>query len=128
VPDPAVKAAAWDRIVGEGYGSFHLTQSAMLGFNHAHQAAILAPYAERFFEVLPAVATERDHPFLRSFVTALYPHYRPEAALVERTRVLADAEGARLPSLRRLLLEAADDMERAVVCRSFAALRARTRH
>ena len=33
--------------------------------------------------------------------------------------------GAELPSLRRLLLEAADDMERAVVCRSFASLRAR---
>ena len=127
-PDAAVKAAAWERIVGDGYGSFHLTQSAMLGFNHAHQAAILAPYVERFFEVLPVVAAERDHPFLRSFVMALYPHYRPEAALVERARVLADAEGTRLPSLRRLLIEAADDMERAVVCRSFAALRARTRH
>ncbi len=127
-PDPAVKAAAWERILGDGYGSFHLTQSAMLGFNHAHQAAILAPYAERFFEALPAVAAERDHPFLRAFVTALYPHYRPEPGLVERTRALADAEGTRLPSLRRLLLEAADDMERAVVCRSFAALRARTHH
>ena len=38
-PDAAVKAAAWERIHGEGYGSFHLTQAAMLGFNHAHQAA-----------------------------------------------------------------------------------------
>ena len=124
-PDPAVKAAAWERIVGEGYGSFHLTQAAMLGFNHAHQAALLAPYVERFFDVLPAVATERDHPFLRAFVTALFPFYRPEAALVERARVLAAEEGTRLPSLQRLLLEAADDMERAVVCRSYAALRAR---
>jgi aminopeptidase N len=127
-PDPAVKAAAWEQILGDGYGSFHLTQAAMLGFNHAHQAAILAPYADSFFDALPAVAAERDHPFLRTFVTALFPHYRPEPGLVERTRELADAEGERLPSLRRLLLEAADDMERAVVCRSFAALRARTHH
>jgi aminopeptidase N len=124
-PDPAVKAEAWGRILGEGYGSFHLTQATMLGFNHAHQAAILAPYVDQFFEVLPVVAAERDHPFLRAFVTALFPHYRPEAPLVERARVLADGEGTRLPSLRRLLLEAADDMERAVVCRSFASLRAR---
>ncbi len=124
--DPAVKAAAWDRILGDGYGSFHLTQAAMLGFNHAHQATILAPYVERFFDVLPAVAAGRDHPFLRSFVTSLFPHYRPEAALVERARALAEEEGTRFPSLRRLLLEAADDMERAVVCRSFASLRART--
>ncbi len=125
-PDAAVKAAAWERIIGEGYGSLHLTQAAMLGFNHAHQAPILAPYVERFFEDLPAVAAERDHPFVRAFVTTLFPHYRPEPALVERARALADAEGSRSPSLRRLLLEAADDMERAIVCRSFAALRARS--
>jgi aminopeptidase N len=123
-PDPAVKATAWERIHGEGYGSFHLTQAAMLGFNHAHQAAILAPYVDRFFEALPTIAAERDHPFLRSYVMAIFPSYRPEAALVGRARDLADAVGDEQPSLRRLLLEAADDMERAVVCRSFASLRA----
>jgi aminopeptidase N len=124
-PDPAVKAAAWERIHGEGYGSFHLTQAAMLGFNHAHQGAHLGPYVERFFAALPALAAERDHPFLRAYVAALFPAYRPEPALVERARAMADERGAELPSLRRLLLEAADDMERAIVCRSFASLRAR---
>ena len=84
------KAAAWERIHGEGYGSFHLTQAAMLGFNHAHQAELLAPYVERFFEALPGVAAERDHPFLRAYVTALFPAYRPDAALVERARDLAE--------------------------------------
>jgi aminopeptidase N len=124
-PDAAAKAAAWDRIHGDGYGSFQLTQAAMLGFNQAHQAELLAPYVDRFFADLPVVAAERDHPFLRAYVTALFPAYRPEAALVERTRRFAETEGAELPSLRRLLHEAADDMERAVVCRSLATLRAR---
>jgi aminopeptidase N len=124
-PDASVKAAAWERIHGEGYGSFHLTQAVMLGFNHAHQAELLAPYVDRFFAALPAVAAERDHPFLRAYVAALFPAYRPEPALVERTRAMADAHGAELPSLQRLLVEAADDMERAIVCRSFASLRAR---
>ncbi len=119
-PDEAVKAAAWERIHGEGYGSFHLTQAAMLGFNHAHQAVLLAPYVDRFFAALPAVAADRDHPFLRAYVSALFPSYRPEPALVERARAIADDEGANLPSLRRLLLEAADDMERAIACRAFA--------
>ena len=58
-------------------------------------------------------------------MTTLFPHYRPDAALVERAREIAEREGGRFPSLRRLLLEAADDMERAVVCRACAALRAR---
>ncbi len=126
-PDPTVKAAAWERIHGEGYGSFHLTQAAMRGFNHAHEAGLLEPYVDRFFSALPAVAAEREHAFVRAYVSALFPSYRPEAALVERARALADAEGSSLPSLRRLLTEAADDMERAVVCRSFATLRARSR-
>ncbi|MFH1474351.1 MAG: aminopeptidase N [Chloroflexota bacterium] len=125
-PDAVVKAAAWERIHGEGYGSFQLTQAAMLGFNHAHQAELLAPYVDRFFDGLPAVAAERDHPFLRAYVTALFPAYRPEPAHVERARAMADERGDELPSLRRLLLEAADDLERAIVCRSFASLRART--
>ena len=123
-PDAAAKAAAWDRIHGAGYGSFRLTQAAMSGFNHAHQAELLVPYVDRFFEALPGVAAERDHPFLRAYVTALFPAYRPDAALVARTRDLADARGDEQPSLRRLLVEAADDMERAAVCRAFAALRA----
>jgi aminopeptidase N len=125
-PDPAVKAAAWERIHGEGYGSFQLTQAALRGFLHAHQAELLAPYAEHFFEAVPAIARERDHPFLRSYVTALFPHPWPSPDVVERARDLADAEADRLPSLRRLLHEAADDMERSIVCRSFAALRSRS--
>jgi len=99
----------------------------MRGFHQPHQATLLAPYVERFFEAVPDVARERDHAFLRSYVQALFPYPWPEAGLVERARAVADEAGERLPSLRRLLLEAADDMERAVVCRSVAALRARSR-
>jgi aminopeptidase N len=125
-PDAAVKAAAWERIHAAGYGSFHLTQAAMRGFNHAHQATLLGPYVNRLFDALPAVAVERDHAFLRAYVTALFPAYRPDPAIVERARAMADEQGAELPSLRRLLVEAADDMERAIVCRSFASLRLRS--
>jgi aminopeptidase N len=125
-PSAAAKADAWERINGEGYGSFQLTHAAMLGFLHAHQADLLAPYAERFFEAVPRIARDRDQAFLRAYVAALFPHPWPQAGLVDRARRLADAEGERLPGLRRLLVEAADDMERAIVCRSFAALRART--
>ncbi len=125
-PRPDVKEAAWQRFNGDGYGSFQLTQAAMRGFRQAHQAELLAPYTERFFEALPSVARDRDHPYLRAYVMALFPHARPSPGTIERARSLADAEGERLPSLRRLLLEEADDMERAVVCRAFAALRSRT--
>ena len=120
-PDAAAKAAAWSRIHGEGYGSLHRTRAAMAGFNHAHQADLLAPYVDAFFAALPGVAESHEHAFTSAYVTRLFPSYRVEMGIAERARVLAADEGDRLPSLRRLLLEAADDLERAVACRAVAA-------
>jgi aminopeptidase N len=120
-PDPAVKAAAWARIHGEGYGSLHRTRAAMAGFNHAHEAELLAPYVDAFFAALPGIAASHEHAFTSAYVTRIFPAYRVETGIVERARVLAADEGDRLPSLRRLLLEAADDLERAVACRAVAA-------
>jgi aminopeptidase N len=120
-PDPAVKAAAWARIHGEGYGSLHRTRAAMAGFNHAHEAELLASYVDAFFAALPGVAASHEHAFTSAYVTRLFPAYRVETGIVARARVLAADEGDRVPSLRRLLLEAADDLERAVACRAVAA-------
>ena len=46
----AVKAAAWEKFKGDGYGSLHLSSAAMGGFQWYCQKDLLAPYAERFFE------------------------------------------------------------------------------
>jgi len=119
-PDAAAKAEAWARIHADGYGSFHRTRAAMAGFNHAHQATLLAPYVATFFEVLPDVVAGHEHVFSNAYVGRLFPAYRVEAEIVARSRALAAAEGDRLPALRRLLLEAADDLERAVTCRAVA--------
>jgi aminopeptidase N len=116
-----VKAAAWARIHGEGYGSLHRTRAAMAGFNHAHEAELLASYVDAFFAALPGVAASHEHAFTSAYVTRLFPAYRVETGIVARARVLAADEGDRVPSLRRLLLEAADDLERAVACRAVAA-------
>jgi len=61
-PDPAVKAAAWARIHGEGYGSLHRTRAAMAGFNHAHEAELMASYVDAFFAALPGVAASTSTP------------------------------------------------------------------
>jgi aminopeptidase N len=93
----------------------------MAGFNHAHEAALLEPYVDAFFVALPGVAESHEHAFTSAYVTRLFPAYRVETGIVTRARALAADEGDRLPSLRRLLLEAADDLERAVTCRAVAA-------
>ncbi len=120
-PDPDVKAAAWARIHGQGYGSLHRTRAAMAGFIHPHQAALLERYVDGFFAALPDVVASREHAFASSYVARLFPAYRVEPGIVARSRALAAAEGDSHPTLRRLLLEAADDLERAVTCRAVAA-------
>jgi aminopeptidase N len=119
-PDAAVKAEAWERINGAGYGSLHRTRAAMAGFNHAHQAGLLAPFVDAFFAAVPDVVADREHAFATAFVARLFPAYRVEREMVARARALASADGDRLPALRRLLSEAADDLERAVICRAVA--------
>ena len=118
--DAAAKAEAWARIHAGGYGSLHQTRAAMAGFNHAHQAALLAPYVDAFFDAVAGIVAGHEHAFSNAYVGRLFPAYRVEPAIVGRARALAAAEGDRLPTLRRLLAEAADDLERAVRCRAVA--------
>jgi len=119
-PDAAVKASAWERFNGEGYGSLYLTAAAMSGFNWPRQRELLAPFAERFFEALPGIFRERDREFCSDYFGALFPAYRVERETLARSeRVLAES-GTELPNLSRMLREANDELERAVKCREFA--------
>jgi aminopeptidase N len=119
--DPQAKEEAWNRINGEGYGSLQLTASAMRGFNWHVQRELLEPYVERYFSAVPSVFDTRDLEFAQRYHGALFPAYRVEPAILDRSRRLLEEVGETLPTLRRALLEANDDLERAIRCREFAA-------
>ena len=119
-PDAGVKAAAWERIHGEGYGSLHLTAAAMDGFHWSTQRDLLDRWALEFFERAPAVFRDRENEFARAWFARLFPHYRAEQAVLDRSRALLGGIGGELPLLARSLREANDDLERAIRCRAFA--------
>jgi aminopeptidase N len=119
-PTPESKELAWQRMNGEGYGSFHLTRAAMMGFLWAHQDELLAPYVDRFFGDLRGIFEDRDHPFARAYIMALYPAYRADRDILERSRqLLAELDG-NLPTLSRQLTEHADELDRQIRVREFA--------
>ncbi|MBI5947563.1 MAG: aminopeptidase N [Chloroflexi bacterium] len=119
-PTAGAKQAAWERIHGEGYGSLYLTGSAMRGFNWPVQRALLSPYAERFFETVEGIFRTKDKEFTVDYFGALFPAYRVEEAILDRSRkLLARVED--LPTLVRKLREANDELERAIKCRAYAA-------
>src|SRR5690606_15600123 len=103
-PDPGVKATAWDRFhTEEGYGSLYNTSAAMGGFNWNVQLDLLEPYVERFFERVTGVFEERDNEFARTYARMLFPGYRVERPILERSRRLVEDLGDRLPMLVRTL-------------------------
>ena len=121
-PDAAVKQEAWAKFSDEkGYGSLHLTGAAMSGFHWWVQADLLAPYVDRYFEQLPTVFEQRDNEFAQRFFGNLFPGYLVQQSTLDRAQALLDAHGERIPTLRRQLMEAIDDLQRAIRCREFAA-------
>jgi aminopeptidase N len=119
-PDAAVKAAAWEKFHGEGYGSLYLTGAAMGGFNWYRQRDLLEPYVEGFFSRVADVFRTRDKEFYSDYFGALFPAYRVERGILDRSQALLAEVDDELPALARMLREANDDLERSIKCREFA--------
>ncbi|HUG47462.1 MAG TPA: aminopeptidase N [Candidatus Limnocylindria bacterium] len=119
-PEEGTKAEAWQKIHGGGYGSFHLTRAAMQGFFWPHQERLLEPFVPRFFDELRTVFETRDHPFARAYLLSMYPAYRAEPDVLERSRAMMASLDGSLPTLSRQLAEAADELERSIGVRAFA--------
>jgi aminopeptidase N len=92
----------------------------MQGFMWPHQENLLSPYVERFFESVGQVFATRDHPFARAYMLSLYPAYRAQPEVLERSRRMLDELDSSLPTLSRQLAEAADDLDRQIKVRAFA--------
>ena len=123
-PTPDAKAAAWASVIDRA-DLPNRTQDAViggvlsrtgLGFVQSDQADLLEPYLDRYFEVLPEVWRTRTFEIARNITTGLYPRWRAEPDTLERTdAVLARSD---LPAgLRRILMEARDDVVRSIRAR-----------
>jgi len=120
-PAAAAKAAAWQRINGEGYGSFHLTREAIRGFQCPQQRDLLQPYADRYFEEVRGACASNDHQFAKAYAETLFPLVWGEPQHLERARGLIARLRSDETTLERILRESADELARIIVCREFAA-------
>ena len=120
-PTAEAKAAAWEKIHGEGYGSFHLTREAIRGFLWPQQRELVEPYADRFFEQVRDVFATNDHPFARAYGETLFPAVWGEAEHLERARGLIARLRDDEVTLNRILREQVDELARIIACREFAA-------
>jgi aminopeptidase N len=115
-PDPAAKAAAWEIIVADRELSQRLLLATAAGFWQPGQTDLTAPYVQRFFDEMPDVASWRTSNVIEKLGRLIYPHYAVAEGTLEAARAMLATEGLD-PTLRREVIDATDDLARALAAR-----------
>ncbi|MFJ8184221.1 aminopeptidase N [Streptomyces sp. NPDC096105] len=113
-PSEAVKAHCWAQVVESDALSNALVEATIAGFARPSQRKLLAPYAEKYFAVIERVWTERSIQIGMDVVRGLFPSYEDSRATLDATDAWLTAHENAAPALRRLVLEARDDLARAL--------------
>jgi aminopeptidase N len=115
LPDPAAKLEAWQRIIG-GELSNATFRATLDGFVSPDSDELLAPYAQRYFDVVADVWRGWSSDMAQYFAQNAYPSWDVSEEAIAATD--AYIERADPPAaLRRLLTEGRDDVARALRCR-----------
>jgi aminopeptidase N len=116
LPDAEAKAFAWLHFRGEGAAGPVMLQAAARGLWLRGQEAHTGSYVDRYFDELPGIAERHSGYLLPHVAEWFYPRFAMEPATVDRARaVLSQPDLA--PGVRRGLVDATDDLERALRAR-----------
>jgi aminopeptidase N len=117
MPEAGHKAAAWALLAeSEDLGVESVLKVAQ-GFIQPEHAQLLAPYAERYLEILPEIWSSRGEQFRFMLARLLFPFPAASPELVERIDAFLAAQ-ERDPGLVRVLIEHRDTVERALRSRA----------
>jgi aminopeptidase N len=114
-PDADAKRDAWDRSTQDLSLSNHQTEALASGFWQVEQVELCRPYADRYFAEIGSVWGARTPQVARSLATSLYPGVVVDASVLERTAAFLAEDLP--PGLRRVVLERAEDLRRALAAR-----------
>ncbi|MCM3924434.1 ERAP1-like C-terminal domain-containing protein, partial [Frankia sp. AiPs1] len=119
IADPAAKARAWEMIVADDLASARLIGATAEGFWQPEQDDLTAAYVSRYFEQMPAMTARRTPHAARQIATFAYPQYAVSARTLRDADALLDRGGLD-PVLRRVIVDATDELRRAVRARGGA--------
>jgi aminopeptidase N len=117
IADAGHKEAAWRLLTGPGELGYDTAIILGQAFNQSEQGELLAPYAERYFEMLPGLWQTRSHQSRLVLGQVLFPYTASSPGLLERIGDFL-AAGERDPGLVRLLTERRDLIERTLRSRA----------
>ncbi|TQJ88177.1 aminopeptidase N [Streptomyces sp. SLBN-31] len=113
-PSKAVKAQAWAQVVESDALSNALVEATITGFDQPSQRELTAPYASKYFEAIERVWGERSIQIGMDVVRGLFPALQDSQATLDATDAWLAAHEQAAPALRRLVLEARDDLARSL--------------
>ncbi|WP_448072020.1 aminopeptidase N [Georgenia yuyongxinii] len=122
VPDPGVKAAAWEQLLTPGALTNDHVDATLTGFAQSLHRELTAPYTERYFAALRGMWADHSIEIADRLVRGLYPAHQDaepdrdpaDHPVVRRTTGWLDAEPDAPAALRRLVVEARDHLLRAL--------------
>src|SRR5262249_19307073 len=114
-PDPASKAAAWAAIVEERRVPMGELRKVGNAFWRRSQGGILAPYADRYLELLPTLHLHGMVPAM-AMSGVLYPGAGVGADFVDRALEAARADDV-APVVGRTVVELTDRLRRMLTAR-----------
>ncbi|WP_256788560.1 aminopeptidase N [Frankia sp. AvcI1] len=117
IADAAAKARAWEMIVADDSVSARLIGATAEGFWQPEQDDLTAAYVSRYFEQMPAMSARRTPHAARQIATFAYPQYAVSAGTLRDADALLDRGGLD-PVLRRVVVDATDELRRAVRART----------
>ncbi|MET9449181.1 aminopeptidase N [Streptomyces cinerochromogenes] len=113
-PSAAVKAQAWAQVVESDALSNALVEATIAGFARPSQRELTAPYAQLYFAAIERVWRERSIQIGMDVVRGLFPAYQDRPETLGATDAWLRTHEDAAPALRRLVLEARDDLARAL--------------
>ncbi|MPY63317.1 aminopeptidase N [Streptomyces spongiae] len=111
-PSAAVKAQAWASVVESDTLSNALVEATIAGFAQPSQRELTAPYTEKYFAAIERVWADRSIQIGMDVVSGLFPSSQDSPATLDATDAWLSAHEDAPPALRRLVLEARDDLAR----------------
>ncbi|MEU7582472.1 aminopeptidase N [Streptomyces sp. NPDC041068] len=113
-PSAAVKAQAWASVVESDALSNALVEATIAGFAQPSQRELAAPYVTKYFDAIERVWADRSIQIGMDVVRGLFPHLQGDEATLAAADAWLTAHAESAPALRRLVLEARDDLARSL--------------
>ncbi|MFJ8533383.1 aminopeptidase N [Streptomyces sp. NPDC093591] len=112
-PTAEAKAEAWSSVIDSDKLPNALQEAVIGGFVQTDQRELLAPYTDKFFEVVKDIWDARSHEIAQQIAVGLYPTLQVSEETLSKTDTwLSSAEPN--AALRRLISESRAGVERAL--------------